>query len=130
MADVAYDPMGYAWRVLFVLAVLGAVAYWLRQRWRGEAPRRASHRRMRIVESLAVGPQRHVHLVAVGDQQYLIGVTPQAVTFLTSVHESPHSDEDGPNRMSVTDEQAMTGTEFESFLEEAEGGTPREAGTE
>lgn len=76
--------IAYAWRVALVFALLFAVVFALR-RWGGAGATKSPQGRLRIVESLAVGPQRHLHIVEVAGRRYLVGATPQSITFLTEL---------------------------------------------
>lgn len=125
MADVTYDPLAYAWRVLLVFALLFGAAFWLRRQRQAGGGLAPGRRQLQVVESLAIGPQRNLHIVAVGDQRYLIGVTPQAITFLTKIEtETPTNV--GPGSSLAAEGELTPETQFKAYVEKAGGGTPKE----
>src|SRR5690606_2769724 len=79
------ELVSVAWRILVVFLLLFAAVYGLRRWMGGLVGAGPSRGRMRIVDSLPVGPQRHLFVVEVEGRQFLIGATPQALTFLTEI---------------------------------------------
>ncbi|OUM97418.1 MAG: flagellar biosynthetic protein FliO [Firmicutes bacterium ZCTH02-B6] len=85
MESSSLELASVAWRILVVFVLLYAGLYGLR-RWMGGLTAGAAQRgRLRVVESLPVGPQRHLLVVEIEGRQFLIGSTPQTVTFLTEL---------------------------------------------
>lgn len=77
--------LAYGWRVALVFVILFGGLYALR-RWAGVfTASRSPQGHMRVVETLALGPQRHLHVVQVDGRRFLIGATPQSFTFLTEL---------------------------------------------
>lgn len=65
--------------LLLVVALILALA-WMLRRLPGGALR--AHRELRVVAQLAVGVRERVVVIAVGDRQYLLGVTAESVNLL------------------------------------------------
>ncbi len=65
--------------LLLVVALILALA-WLLRRLPGGALR--PHRDLRVVAQLAVGVRERVVVIAVGERQYLLGVTAESVNLL------------------------------------------------
>jgi len=97
MEPSSLELVSIAWRILVVFALLFAGVYGLRRWMAGFVGPAAGRGSMRIVDSLAVGPQRHLLVVEVRGRQFLIGATPQALTFLTEIEPGPRlgAGEDG-----------------------------------
>lgn len=89
--------IAYAWRVALVFALLFTAVFALR-RWGGQGTMKSPRGRLHIVESVAVGPQRHLHIVEVEGRRFLLGVTPQSVTFLTELDSEAASGPKGEPR--------------------------------
>lgn len=122
MLDAPFEPLTYVWRVLFVLALLFGLAFWLRRLRGARAGFGPGQTRMRIVESLSVGHQRYLHIVAIGEQRFLIAVSPQSIAFLTELDGGADAyPEDGEGGLNDRDD-----IQFETFMKTAEGGTPKE----
>lgn len=121
MGEAAYDPMSYAWRVLLVLALVFAGAVWVRTRWRGPGRGAQPRTRLHVVDSLALGPQRHVHVLEADGRRYLIGVTPQQITLLTALDRRLESGPDFPTKGDEGD-----ALDFRTFLEKAAADPPGE----
>lgn len=79
--------------LLLVIALILALA-WLLRRLPGAALR--GHGDLRVVASLAVGVRERVLVVAVGDQQLLIGVTSEQINLLHRL-ETPIADASPPD---------------------------------
>lgn len=82
------SPMADLFRVLGTVCLLLGVAwialYWLRDRpWM----KGALHRRMRlrVEETRPIGNRALLHLVACGDQQFLVASSPSGVTLIADV---------------------------------------------
>lgn len=117
--------MVYAWRVLLVLSLVFVAALWLRHRWRGTGGTGEARRRLRVVDSLALGPQRHVHVIEADGRRYLIGVTPQHISLLTPLLGSRDEAAD-PSGERVDD----GAPDFQAVLDGAErAGSGEDAGT-
>ncbi|HEY8416776.1 MAG TPA: flagellar biosynthetic protein FliO [Limnochordales bacterium] len=97
MEPSSLELVSVGWRILVVFALLFAGVYGLRRWMAGFVGPAAPRGRLRIVDSLAVGPQRHLLVVEVEGRQFLIGATPQALTFLTEIDPGarPGAGEDG-----------------------------------
>lgn len=67
--------------VLLLIVVL-AVLY---GRWMNLGPRANAMRQLRLIETLRLSPRQALYLVAVGDQQILIGATDQTITLLSAL---------------------------------------------
>ncbi|HEX6970805.1 MAG TPA: flagellar biosynthetic protein FliO [Limnochordia bacterium] len=87
-AGILAGGSGLAWallRTFVVLILLLPAIYWV-TRWyarRALGSREAAW--MRVIETIALGPQRHVCLIEVAGKVLVLGVTPQAITLLTEV---------------------------------------------
>jgi flagellar biogenesis protein FliO len=72
--------------VIFVLGLLGAALYWLREqgiaRFNGKGMVRGGARRMQAIERLPLGPQHSLHLVNVSGRVLLIAVSPGGCSLL------------------------------------------------
>ncbi|MEI7845161.1 MAG: flagellar biosynthetic protein FliO [Chloroflexota bacterium] len=67
---------------VLLLIFLCAALY---QRWMKQGPRAGSVQQLKILETVRLGPKQALYLVAVGDQQLLIGATDQNISLLTQV---------------------------------------------
>lgn len=121
MGETVYDPMSYVWRVLLVLGLAFAAALWVRTRWRGAGRGTQLRRRLHVVDSLGLGPQRHVHVIEVDGRKHLIGVTPQHITYLTALDEGRGAPS-GP----ADDGGGTEPLDFQALLQGAEGTDPGE----
>jgi len=90
MESSSLELVSVGWKILVVFALLFAAVYGLRRWLGGFVGSAASHGRLRIVDSLVVGPQRQLLVVEVEGRQFLIGATPQALTFLTEISQAGH----------------------------------------
>lgn len=68
--------------VVLLLIVLSAV---FARRWLQPGLHGKTIRQMRLMESVRLSPKQALHLVSVGDQQFLIGATDQSVTLISPV---------------------------------------------
>lgn len=72
-------------RTLLALTVILGVLYLSVQglkRWKGIFSRASTHQ-MTIQETLSLGPRRALHLVRIGERQYLIGATEHQITLIS-----------------------------------------------
>jgi flagellar biogenesis protein FliO len=65
---------------------------------------------MRLMESLRLSPKQALHLISVGDQQFLIGATDQNVAVIAQV-------ESGVETALVATSNAQPGLDFGSVLQ-------------
>jgi flagellar biosynthetic protein FliO len=91
-ADKSGDPLGstplyfagaFIKLVVVLLLILASAVF--ARRWLQPGIRAASVRKMRVMESVKLSPKQALHLVSVGDQQFLIGATDQSVTLISPV---------------------------------------------
>jgi flagellar protein FliO/FliZ len=68
--------------LMLVLLLIGAMAWLLKrsQQWHG-----IGQQQFKVIAALPLGPREKAVLVQVGEQQLLLGVTPQHVNLLTSL---------------------------------------------
>ncbi|MCL4559584.1 MAG: flagellar biosynthetic protein FliO [Chloroflexi bacterium] len=69
--------------VLFILGCALAV-----RRWKG-GPLKSASRRLKVIETLHLSPRRALHLVRVGDREFLIGATDQSIGMLSEIEGMP-----------------------------------------
>jgi len=82
------DWFGLIVRLALVVSIIwGAVIAmrWYVRRTSGASGRRGSIRAMDIVETHALGPNRALHLVRLGDRAVLVGATPERITSLLTI---------------------------------------------
>jgi flagellar protein FliO/FliZ len=91
-AEPARDPLGstplyfigaFVKLVVVLLLILASAIF--ARRWLQPGLKGKSVRQMRLMESVRLSPKQALHLVAVGDQQFLIGATDQNVTLISPV---------------------------------------------
>jgi flagellar biosynthetic protein FliO len=91
-ADKSGDPLGstplyfagvFIKLVVVLLLILASAVF--ARRWLQPGIRAASVRQMQWMESVRLSPKQALHLVSVGDQQFLIGATDQSVTLISPV---------------------------------------------
>ena len=72
--------------VFAVLLLLIGVLFWMRRMgWvqgGGPVAFRPANRRMAVLERLPLSPQHALHLVRIGEQVFLVGVSPQGCTLI------------------------------------------------
>jgi flagellar biosynthetic protein FliO len=68
--------------MVLLLMVIGAI---LARRWVQPGLRGKGAHQMRLVETVRLSPKQALHLIAVGDQQLLIGATDQSIALITQV---------------------------------------------
>ncbi len=74
-------------KLIGVLLLIVASSILLR-RWMSLGPQGRAQRQMRVVETVRLSPKQALHLVTVGDQQFLIGATDQGIAMLSQVETS------------------------------------------
>ncbi len=79
--------MLYLQSVLALLLILGLlwILYRLYRRLEGRLPSLARPRRIQVVERASLGERRSLLLVSVGDEQFLLGATPQNLSLLARI---------------------------------------------
>ena len=70
---------------LVVVLLLILVSAILARRWLQPGLHGKSVRQMRLLESVRLSPKQALHLVSIGDQQFLVGATDQNVTLISPV---------------------------------------------
>jgi flagellar protein FliO/FliZ len=90
--ETARDPLGStplyfagAFIKLVIVLLLIFVSAIFARRWLQPGLHGKSVRQMRLMESVRLSPKQALHLVSVGDQQFLIGATDQNVTLISQV---------------------------------------------
>ena len=78
-------PVGQFFYTLLLVIVVAAMAYYTTRLLGSARFMRGGRRNLEILESLAVGPQSFVHVLRVGEQYVLVGVTRGQVTMLTQL---------------------------------------------
>jgi flagellar biosynthetic protein FliO len=80
------DVIGQMATVALVLALLGATLWALRKRgFAGVAlARKVSTRRMECLERLSLGPHQVLHLVRLGEREFLVATSPGGCTLIKS----------------------------------------------
>ncbi len=88
-APVAYDSsifmasLRVLWGLLIVLGIIFAV-YTLARKKLSFLPGSNESANIRIIETKHLMPKKSLHLIQVRDKEYLIGVTDQSITLLSS----------------------------------------------
>lgn len=75
------------WTALLVFAVLGTAAVAILAR---RARMRPSNGTIHVVDTIALGGRRMLHLVRCGDRKYLLGNSERGIHYLASVPPEPH----------------------------------------
>jgi flagellar biosynthetic protein FliO len=90
--ETSPDPLGStplyfagAFIKLVVVLLLIVVSAIFARRWLQPGPHGKSVRQMRLMESVRLSPRQALHLVSIGDRQFLIGATDQNVTLISPV---------------------------------------------
>ncbi len=78
-ASSAWPPGLQLFALVVALAALAGVALWLLRRLRVQGTWPGSTRRIQMLESRALGPRHRLVLVRVGDQEWLLGVSPSEI---------------------------------------------------
>lgn len=92
MADGSRDKMGSPFyfvgaflKMVGVLLLLLGVAYFV-HRWRGNTEAKTSNlRQMQKLETMQLSPKQALHLVRVGDKNYLLGATETSLNLIADV---------------------------------------------
>jgi flagellar biosynthetic protein FliO len=87
LAGKKADANAMLWRMLAsvaVIAALGAVAYFLLRRF-GPRFKMAPTRRIRLLETLALGARKSVHLVEIDGRRLLLGSGRESISVLTQL---------------------------------------------
>ena len=91
-AETPRDPLGSAplyfasaFIKLVVVLLLIVVSALFARRWLQPGIHGKSVRQMRLMESVRLSQKQALHLVSIGDQQFLIGATDQNVTLISPV---------------------------------------------
>lgn len=84
----ASDWLSFAGSFAFVLALLGLLLYVMKKMQSGSLLG-MPQRRIRILESMSLGPRQKVVLLRVKDQDILVGITAQQMTTLASFAITP-----------------------------------------
>ncbi|MEW6219235.1 MAG: flagellar biosynthetic protein FliO [Thermodesulfobacteriota bacterium] len=102
--------------LVLVLGLLAALAFWLRRLGLpGLAGRPGSL--IRVLDQRLLGPKKSVAVLAVGQETILVGITDQAITFLSRLGEPPAP--------AAPEEAAGRPGAFASLLARAADPTPR-----
>lgn len=125
-AKTSNDPLGstpfYFLGVFVKLAgvlLLFVACAILFRRWMQIGPQGKTVRQLRLLETVRLSPKQALHLIAIGDQQLLIGATDQAIALLGSLESelipSPGVEAHSPS-----------GLDFSSLLRASATGVPAE----
>ena len=98
--------VGQFFYILLLVVVVSVLAYYTTRMVGNAKFARGGRRNLEILESMGVGPQSFVHILRVGGQYVLVGVTRGQVNFLTQI-------EDG---QLVLPERPEGGVSFESLF--------------
>ena len=93
--DISTDPMssaplylaGVFVKLIGVLLLIVASAVLFR-RWMHQGPQAGALRQLRLLETVRLSPKQALYLVAIGDQQLLIGATDQNISLLSPIEDS------------------------------------------
>jgi flagellar biosynthetic protein FliO len=92
-----------------VLLLIVACAIIFR-RWAQLGPQGKAVRQLRLLETVRLSPKQALHLIAIGDQQLLIGATDQSIALLAPL-------ESGLNLIPVPESEPQSGRDFGSLLQ-------------
>lgn len=81
----ASDWLSFAFSFGIVLALLGALLYTLKRLQNGNVLG-MGQRRIRVIDSMSLGPRQKIVLVRVKDQDILLGITAQQINTLASFY--------------------------------------------
>jgi flagellar protein FliO/FliZ len=76
-----------AWRLVLVVIVIAVSIFGLRWWTRRTAGPRSTSGLLRVVDTLAVGTGRSIHLVSIGERVIVVGATTQQLSFLNELTE-------------------------------------------
>jgi len=77
-----------------VIVAIAFVAILARRTLGVRVPRRGANRELRLLDSMAVGPKRHLFVIAVGSRRLLVGSTEQNIGLLASLDDITENDID------------------------------------
>ncbi len=78
-------------KAIVYVVILGICALFLTKRL-GPKLNKVSNKRIRVVEHVSIGVRKSLHLVEIGDQTVLLGITPDRITKLCNVTPVKSSD--------------------------------------
>ena len=81
-------PVAQFFNILLLVAVVGALAYFTTRLLGVAKFGRSGRKNLEIIETIGVGPQSFVHILRVGEQYVMVGVTKGQVSMLTEVDAS------------------------------------------
>lgn len=92
------------WTTLLYILVMIAVivAAYLATKYLSQRGRKANGRQMRMVDRMALGKDKHIMLIAVGDKNLLIGVTNQTINVLGDIDGSTLQTQQGAEKASAS----------------------------
>jgi flagellar biosynthetic protein FliO len=94
-SNTASDPLGstpfyfmgvFIKLVAVLLLIVGSAVIY--QRWMQSGPVGKSTRQLRLLETVRLSPKQALHLVTIGEQQFLIGATDQSIALISHVEGS------------------------------------------
>ena len=101
-------PVGQFFYIILMVVVVAFLAYYTTRLIGSAKYGRMGRRNLEIIESMGVGPQSFVHLLRVGQQYVLVGVSRGQVNLLSQVEEG---------KLKLPDEQYNSERgSFEAFL--------------
>ena len=112
--------VGQFFSILALVIIVAGLAYYTTRMLASAKFARGGRRNLEILESMGVGPQSFVHIVRVGGQYVLIGVTRGQVSFLTQL-EGDHLTLPEPGKQMIG---------FESLLNRFQGRSQKGSGNE
>ena len=112
-----------AWRLALVVIIIAASIVGLRWWGKRTAGPRSTTGFIRVVDTLAIGSGRTIHLVAMGGRVIAIGATAQQLTFLNELNEEDAGEI--LNRTSQPADQPLANFASELFQSMRQGGRGR-----
>lgn len=109
-----------AWRLGLVVIIIAGSIVGLRWWGKRTAGPRSTTGFIRVVDTLAIGTGRTIHLVAMGDRVIAIGATPQQLTFLNEL--SQEEAQDIMKRTTQAADQPLANFASELFQSMRQGG--------
>jgi len=76
------DWMQYLLSFALVIGLLLGSLWMLRKLQAGGGLRQASDKRLKVVETLSIGPRQKISLIQIDGQDVLVGITAQSITAL------------------------------------------------
>lgn len=98
----------------FILGLMW-IAFRLFRRFEGRLPGLSRPRRIQVVERASLGERRSLLLVSVGEEQFLVGSTPQSLSLLAAIGSDSNQEEEQPQASS----RPAPVQPFRSVLEES-----------